>query len=180
MTLTVPIELLLAILSTVPYWPLLVVCNVPVYDDDPVIRITVDKFMRYGWRPFLNRDRLIPDLLTLFNVWLKLQRGWLFVNMVLHAGVAVLVYHIVGLALPSIPAAVAVLAMAWHPAGVMAVTQNILGRPSMLCAGFAFATLLLGLGPYPWLALLPITLTVLTKQESWALPGLLLLVWIAF
>lgn len=175
MNLFVPPDVIIALLSVIPYLPILAACNVPVYDDPFVLPNfkTFREFMR-GWKSGQFHRHLAWSTIIL-NRRIGFERAWVGFDLIVHAVFTVLVFHVGLLFFPPFYAGIGALATAYHSSGVMAVTQIALGRPSMLCAVFLLAAIL-----SPWWLILPLGFFAwASKEEAFALPGLLLLVWIA-
>jgi len=173
--LYLPIEFIIGLLATVPYWPLLFVCNVPLYDDGPIISEKIEMHKGQSWKEIVKRafigDRGFSWLTIQLNRHLRIERGWLGLNLLVHAAFTVILFHIGLMFLDPFYAGLGALAAAYHPGGVMAVTQVALGRPSMICAVFLLCGVIA-----PWWAILPMTAIAWKfKEEAWAMPGVILL-----
>ncbi len=104
--------------------------------------------------------------------------GYHVVNLLLHAGVILLLYLVLrGLLEPAPRAATVALAVAWlfavHPIHTEAVA-SIVGRSELLAAGFLLAAWLLHLHDRPFLALLCFALALLSKESAAAFLPLVL------
>ena len=117
--------------------------------------------------------------LTWFSFWLNDQIVgrdpllWHAVNLVLHAGCAVLLYRLLRRLAPSI-ALFAALVFAVHPIQAEAV-DYVYARASVLCALFSLVALRDWLRGRPWTCIAWFTLAVLSKEECVTVPLVLAL-----
>jgi len=188
MDIHIPLGILVILLSSVPYIPILIVGNVPLYDDAIVIARMLDSVKLSGgmWKFFWSRIKQLhrrEGLRTRALAWVTIpinskigsEKAWLLLNLLIHAAFSIVLFQIALTFFEPWVALIAAIAAAWHPGSVMAVTQVVLGRPSMLCAVFILSAVWCMVIGLPWLVLPLAVLGFLSKEEVWVMPVVVLL-----